>query len=298
MATLDDKILGEKLQYYYSSSDEDDKEEEEDDDRCCGGDEVDCEEKESPFSAGEDFTSGSATHTGPKGVIQDWRRYKQLETEKRKEQADERMALAKRLAMTCRTYDDDLKDKEKDDLDDLENPDFDDAFLKQYREQRMREMTQQLIQNRPTFGSVIELTRENYVDAIDNESKAVSVVVHVYGHGTPGCDALDGCFQCLAQEYPNVKFCRAAASAMKVSYSFCQNGLPALLVYKGGQLVGNFIKVTDQLGDDFFAVELEAFLQEHGLLPNKLEEKIVRGGSGGGGEGRGKESDDSDLDLD
>lgn len=62
MATLDDKILGEKLQYYYSSSDEDDKEEEEDDDRCCGGDEVDCEEKESPFSAGEDFTSGSATH--------------------------------------------------------------------------------------------------------------------------------------------------------------------------------------------------------------------------------------------
>ncbi|XP_071815519.1 phosducin-like protein isoform X1 [Apostichopus japonicus] len=293
MATLDDKILGEKLQYYYSSSDEDDKDDEED--GCCGGKDDNCEGIESPLNPGEDFSSGGATHTGPKGVIQDWRRYKQLETEKRKEQADERSELAKRLALTCRTYDDDLKDKEKDELEELENLDLDDAFLRQYREQRMREMTQHLVKNRPVFGSVIELTRENYVDAIDNEKKTVCVVVHVYGNATPGCDAMDGCFQCLAQEYPNVKFCRAAASAMQVSHSFCRNGLPAILVYKGGQLVGNFIKVTDQLGHDFYAVEVEGFLQDHGLLPNKQEAKIITGGEVTTDNG---ESGDSDLDLD
>lgn len=47
-----------------------------------------------------------------------------------------------------------------------------------------------------------------------------------------------------------------------VPFLQCRNGLPAILVYKGGQLVGNFIKVTDQLGHDFYAVEVEGFLQE------------------------------------
>lgn len=60
MATLDDKILGEKLQYYYSSSDEDDKDDEED--GCCGGKDDNCEGIESPLNPGEDFSSGGATH--------------------------------------------------------------------------------------------------------------------------------------------------------------------------------------------------------------------------------------------
>ena len=41
-------------------------------------------------------------NTGPKGVVADWRRYKQLETEKRAENERERLALAKKLALTCR----------------------------------------------------------------------------------------------------------------------------------------------------------------------------------------------------
>ena len=41
-----------------------------------------------------------------------------------------------------------------------------------------------------------------------------------------------------------------------------EGGLPALLVYKGGQLIGNFVRVSDQLGDDFFAMDVESFLQE------------------------------------
>ena len=41
--------------------------------------------------------------TGPKGVVEDWRRYKQLEVEKREEQTKEKKLLAKRLAVTCRS---------------------------------------------------------------------------------------------------------------------------------------------------------------------------------------------------
>lgn len=85
MATLDDKLMGEKLHYYCSSSeDEDDapkfvKE----------GDEVVPLQNPGPRA--------NQANTGPKGVIEDARRYKQLEAEKRAENEKERLALAKKI---------------------------------------------------------------------------------------------------------------------------------------------------------------------------------------------------------
>jgi hypothetical protein len=38
------------------------------------------------------------------------------------------------------------------------------------------------------------------------------------------------------------------------------SGVPALLVYRAGQLTATFLRLTDQLGQDFFANEVEAFL--------------------------------------
>ena len=72
MATLDDKLLGEKLHYYCSSSEDED------------GDEQG-EGRGAAEAAPPPPNSGGA-NTGPKGVIEDWRRFKQLETEKREEQ--------------------------------------------------------------------------------------------------------------------------------------------------------------------------------------------------------------------
>lgn len=41
--------------------------------------------------------------TGPKGVIKDYQRFKQLERERREEQKGELAALTKKFAITCRT---------------------------------------------------------------------------------------------------------------------------------------------------------------------------------------------------
>ena len=41
--------------------------------------------------------------TGPKGVIKDYQRFKQLEREKSEEKKQELAALTKKLALTCRT---------------------------------------------------------------------------------------------------------------------------------------------------------------------------------------------------
>ena len=83
MATLDDKLLGEKLHYYCSSSD-DEGEGSEDEAGTGkgvtkgaggGGKAV----SQTPGQAWD----GSSANTGPKGVLKDWQRYKQLETEMR-----------------------------------------------------------------------------------------------------------------------------------------------------------------------------------------------------------------------
>ena len=38
--------------------------------------------------------------------------------------------------------------------------------------------------------------------------------------------------------------------------------MPALLVYKNGEVVGNFIKISAELGEDFYATDVESFLLE------------------------------------
>lgn len=45
--------------------------------------------------------------------------------------------------------------------------------------------------------------------------------------------------------------------------------LPTLLVYKAGELLGNFLAVTQYFKEEFFATDVEVFLNEYGLLPEK-----------------------------
>nr|XP_034964818.1 phosducin-like protein isoform X1 [Zootoca vivipara] len=228
-------------------------------------------------------SNGSAVNTGPKGVINDWRRFKQLETEQREEQCREMKRLIQKLSMTCRSHLDDEEDKRKQQelqkkLNDkltlqefsalCEGPD-DEEFLQQYRKQRMEEMRLQL-RSGQHFKQVVEIhSGEAFLDTIDKGPRNSLVMVHIYEDDVPGADSLHGCMVCLAMEYPMVKFCRVRSSLIGTSSRFTTSALPALLVYKGGELVGNFVRVTDQLGEDFFAGDLEGFLQECGLLPEK-----------------------------
>ena len=108
MATLDDKLMGEKLHYYCSSSeDEGDGGDEGAND---GGKGDDARARtggaaasaQAPKFVPESELQRNGHNTGPKGVMEDWRRFKQLERENRAEAAAEKEALTKKLAMTCR----------------------------------------------------------------------------------------------------------------------------------------------------------------------------------------------------
>lgn len=294
MTTLDDKLLGEKGQYYYSSSSDD---EDSDQDRKI---------RQSTVGESDGGKEGSAVNTGPKGVINDWRRYKQLETEQSNEQKREMEQLVKRLSMTCKSHNDEEKEKQKQkELEEkingkmtmqeynMLNKEDDEDFLEQYRKQRIEEMKQQLC-HAQVYKQVFDIrSGEEFLDTVDKEPKNTVVIVLIYEDDIPGAEAASGSVICLASEYPGVKFCRVKCSLLGTSSKFTQNALPALLVYKSGELVGNFVRMTDQLGDDFFAVDLEAFLHECSLLPEKdvLRTSVCNPSIQ-------SYSDDSDLDID
>ncbi|XP_011705423.1 PREDICTED: phosducin-like protein isoform X2 [Wasmannia auropunctata] len=267
MSTLEDKILGEKLHYYCSSSSEDE-----------GNDSGDSEDKECDDVKYADDTAqyiepsylewdGTSSNTGPKGVIKDWQRYKQLEAEKRESQEKERLQLIKKLSLTCRSALDEEKEKLNETDPELANL-LTDEFLLEYQRQRMKEMLAKT--EKLCFGKVIDLENtDQFLQAVDGEDKSVIVIVHIYEDNVSGCEAMNGCLISLAEEYPYVKFCKILGSIAGVSKQFKKFGVPTLLVYKNGQVIGNFVHVTDHLGVDFYSSDVEAFLIEHGILADK-----------------------------
>ena len=231
MATLDDKLLGEKLHYYCSSSEDE------------GG--SDTEEAvgqapPAPAPGPVGAWDGSSANTGPKGVLKDWQRYKQLETEMQEEAEMEKMALAKRLALTCKSDNDEDKDKKKEENVDRELEELlDDGFLESYMQQRMQEMIERTQNTTKKFGTVIPLvTGESFLAAVDQEDVKVTVMILVYEPRGPGCEAMQGCLDCLAQEYPGVKFCKILSTAAGLSKHFKSSGVPALIIYRAGQIHG------------------------------------------------------------
>lgn len=262
--SMDDKILGEKVNYYCSSSEDDSASGDEGTNDASGssGSSI-----KGPTFIPESRLDGRATQTGPKGVIEDWRRYKQLETEKRERDLLERDELCKKLAMTCKSFREEEKDKAENDEFDLS--DDDDDFMEWYKRKRIVEMQEKVAKkwSKIAFGEVIELNRENFVDAIEKEEKFVTVMIHIYDDDTPACAAVHGCMRILAAKYKTIKFCRINTSEARLSSNFLENGLPTIIVYKENLVIGNFVRISDTLGNDFYANDLEKFLVEYGMLP-------------------------------
>ncbi|XP_046395510.1 phosducin-like protein [Ischnura elegans] len=265
MATLEDKLLGEKTEYYCSSSSEGEEDEEESENKDAGA----VASSDEIAKADVSKWSGTASNTGPKGVLSDWQKFKELEKQKIEEEKMERVELIKKLSITCQSALDEEREKAEAEKDPELKELFSDKFLQEYMQKRMNEMLQQS-SNVPKFGKVINLTTgQEFLDAVDKELKSVTIIVHIYEEKVAGCEAMNGSLIHLSQKYSEVKFCKMKGSLAGLSNRFKVSGVPALLVYKSGQLVGNFVRLTDEFGEDFFACDVESFLIEHGMIPDK-----------------------------
>ncbi|KAJ8942929.1 hypothetical protein NQ318_003813 [Aromia moschata] len=164
----------------------------------------------------------------------------------------------KKLTLTVQSALD--EERERAVLEDPELADLlNDKFLLDYQKQRMKEM---LLQTNPSI-------KFEFLDAIDKEHKTVTIIVHIYEDNVEACRTMNTCLIQLCKLYVNVKFCAIVGSRAGMSSQFKADGVPALLVYKSGNLVGNFIRLSDDLGNDFQPEDVQDYLVEHGLLEDK-----------------------------
>uniref|UniRef100_A0A3P8SK46 Phosducin b n=1 Tax=Amphiprion percula TaxID=161767 RepID=A0A3P8SK46_AMPPE len=201
----------------------------------------------------------TVTHTGPKGVINDWRRFKleSMDQQNLPPSRDDTRANLNRKTLCINVQEYELLKEE------------DEGCLKKYRRRCMQEMHDKLSFG-PKFEGVHDLdSGEAFLEVIEKEHHTTVVVVHIYKIGIKGCEELNNCLDCLATEYPTVKFCRIDAVASGAAERFSDEFLPTLLVYKAGELLGNFLACTQHLNEEFFATDVEAFLNSYGLLPEK-----------------------------
>lgn len=222
------------------------------------------------------------------GVIKDWQRFKQLENEKRLDQDRERLELMKKLSITAKTTAEDQKAKEQVEFDAELEELLNDDFLQEFQKKRMQEMLS-LSGLLPKFGELLALKNgEEFLHCIDGENKSVTVIIHIYEEKFKACKTMNKCLSKLAKEYPTVKFCKILSTIAGLSKKFKTVALPTILVYKNGQVIGNFIRMGEEFGDEFFASDVEGYLIEHALLPDKTLMPSITSSTGQ------DESDDDD----
>lgn len=252
MATLDDKLMGEKLHYYCSSSES----ENESDDEKEPNEKRTIEDKPAPPVDTE--WNGLSKNTGPKGVIEDWQQYQELARKQREASEKDRLELCKKLSLVCRP------ESEDNEHDDSEN------FLLEYRKKRMQEMMSQFTNKNVCFGTAVDIkSPKDFLSAIDEEDKNTTIIIHVYDNNHIACKKINEMLVILAEQYKDVKFCKVLTTAAGLSLSFKISGVPAFLVYKNKQIIGNFVRVTDEFGEDFCEGDIENFFIEHGILGDR-----------------------------
>jgi len=258
MATLDDKLLGEKLQYYVSESESEDE------------NEIAVVKNDLSIDSNNTHWSGTSVNTGPKGVVEDWQKFKQMQVELRGENEKQKLELAKKLSMTVGTYKDDLKREEEDELEREMAELMNDDILLQFQKKRMLEMLTTSGELKE-FGKVFEINSPTeFLDCIEKENRHTIIIIHVYDKYIVSCKEINKCLDVLAPEHKMTKFCKILCSTTGMSYNFRENGLPAILVYKSGILIGNFVQITKEMGDDIFPSDLENYLIEKDILTEKI----------------------------
>lgn len=154
----------------------------------------------------------------------------------------------------------DFNRKELDDLDaEFQALMNDESILKEY-------ITKRISDNIPTFGQVYHLRNgDELLEAIDKENPNVLVIAHIYTKYSRPCSNLNRCLNELANELKHIKFVTLDASVTGLSGNFKENGVPALLAYKAGDLVKSLVQLEEFLDKNFDASQVKEL-----LIDNKL----------------------------
>ncbi|KAI8639380.1 thioredoxin-like protein [Parasitella parasitica] len=210
----------------------------------------------------------SGPNTGPKGVKADHDYHQQMQLDlKDKARADYNARMLAK-APTTTTYLQDVQEQQlilQQQQQKQQEPDDDD--LKYLREKRLNELKRRargnhsIHQQQKLFGSYRTIDIDDYVNEIEDESKTIPVIIHIFDDSLPKCKELDLILPDLAQKY-FAKFIRVSANDL----DFDLVGSPAILAYAGGVLIANLVRIIDEVGSRFDIDAIEDVLLRHGAL--------------------------------
>ncbi|KAM3574830.1 hypothetical protein VYU27_003255 [Nannochloropsis oceanica] len=221
-------------------------------------------------------------HTGPKGVLADYKAHQQVTNALRAHEQAHRQAVLLRIArgsnsgtITSITSPHLLPIYERNDND---SNDDDDLFLRNYRAQRLNDLKLQQQQqqqqdsllHRPRFGGVEEVSGSRMVEMIEtlrNSSPCTKTIVHIYESHLPACRLVNSFLPHLAAKHPFVSFLRLhqGFNLPRHDLKLDEEALPLLLVYDGGDVKECVARVDNYLGAAFLCEDLEGLLEEKGV---------------------------------
>ncbi|EHK18989.1 putative phosducin-like protein [Trichoderma virens Gv29-8] len=172
---------------------------------------------------------------------------------------EEAILEARRLAHENR-----LEGKDLDELDELEDEE-DDAFLEQYRQKRMAELSN--LQKKSIHGSVYPISKPDYQREITEASNNGPVFVNLTStSGNVESRVLSELWRQAAKEYGDIKFCEIRASQAIENYP--DRNCPTILVYNKGDIVKQIVTLMTLAGVRTNMRQIDDLLVEVGAVPD------------------------------
>lgn len=214
---------------------------------------------------------------------------------------EEAILEARRLAHENR-----LEGKDLDELDELED-DEDDAFLEQYRQKRMAELSN--LQKKSIHGSVYPISKPDYQREVTEASNNGPVFVNLTSAaGNVESRILSELWRQAAKEYGDIKFCEIRANQAIENYP--DRNCPTILVYNKGDIVKQIVTLMTLGGTRTNMRHIDDLLVEVGAVPDSdlrvvkrrraaedaEEERLAGKSIKSSNIGRGQDDDDDDWD--
>jgi len=129
-----------------------------------------------------------------------------------------------------------------------------------YRRKRIQEL--QAAAARPRFGTVEEITSNEFVQKVTDASDAYWVVCFLYKASHAGCQLLGECLTDLAHKYPSTRFVKIISTSCIPNYP--DQNLPTLLLYHQRACVKHLIGLSQFGGQRVTPEQVALVLNTYG----------------------------------
>lgn len=207
----------------------------------------------------------SYSNTGPKGVIADAQAFEAARRERNSspKAATQNYAYTPNVARLSL----DGRSKGSQSGSDIES---EDEFMAEWRQKRLNQLSSNGRQasnsieqprSRGTYGGLVSVDGEGYLDAVDRSPSNTVVVVFIYDDSSEVSYMVEDCMRQLARKHKTTRF-------VKMHYLDAEMepaGVPAVLAYRGGDKFAGLVPVVDEIPDDadLSAVTLENLFQKY-----------------------------------